>query len=123
MAYTWLLGPSGTGKSTLPLNLIVQDLDGNRPLVVIEPKDLVAEILSRIPEHRLDDVVLLDPLDDAPVGINSLHRMSGDQRSPEVLADSLFATFEALYRSGNSDGLGPRSSDSEALPDSAGRPQ
>ncbi|WP_255788312.1 type IV secretory system conjugative DNA transfer family protein [Mycobacteroides abscessus] len=111
MRHTWLLGPSGTGKSTLLLNLIVQDLEDNRPLVVIEPKDLVAEILSRIPAHRLDDVVLLDALDDAPVGINPLQRVVGDHRSPEVVADSLFATFKALYRSGNSDGLGPRSSD------------
>ncbi|WP_255799443.1 type IV secretory system conjugative DNA transfer family protein [Mycobacteroides abscessus] len=111
MRHTWLLGPSGTGKSTLLLNLIAQDLEDNRPLVVIEPKDLVAEILSRVPAHRLDDVVLLDTLDDAPVGINPLHRVAGDHRSPEVVADSLFATFKALYRSGNSDGLGPRSSD------------
>lgn len=111
MRHTWLLGPSGTGKSTLLLNLIVQDLEANRPLVVIEPKDLVAEILSRIPPHRLDDVVLLDPLDASPVGINPLHRGPGDHRSPEVVADSLFATFKALYRTGSGDGLGPRSSD------------
>jgi len=111
MRHTWLLGPSGTGKSTLLLNLIVQDLENNRPLVVIEPKDLVAEILSRIPAHRLDDVVLLDPLDTAPVGINPLHRGPGDHRSADVVADSLFATFKALYRTGSGDGLGPRSSD------------
>ncbi|SLB64844.1 type IV secretory system conjugative DNA transfer family protein [Mycobacteroides abscessus] len=111
MRHTWVLGPPGTGKSTLLLNLIGQDLEANRPVVVIEPKDLVAELLPRIPAHRAEDVVLLDALDEAPVGINPLHRVAGDHRSPEVVADSLFATFKALYRSGNSDGLGPRSSD------------
>ncbi|PVA91831.1 hypothetical protein DDK01_17890 [Mycobacteroides abscessus] len=111
MRHTWVLGPPGTGKSTLLLNLICQDLENGRPVVVIEPKDLVAELLPRIPAHRADDVVLLDALDDAPVGINPLQRVAGDSRSPEVVADSLFATFKALYRTGNSDGLGPRSSD------------
>ncbi|PVA78679.1 type IV secretory system conjugative DNA transfer family protein [Mycobacteroides abscessus] len=111
MRHTWVLGPPGTGKSTLLLNLIGQDLEANRPVVVIEPKDLVAELLPRIPAHRAEDVVLLDALDEAPVGINPLHRVAGDHRSPDVVADSLFATFKALYRSGNSDGLGPRSSD------------
>ncbi|SIF23115.1 Type IV secretory pathway, VirD4 components [Mycobacteroides abscessus subsp. abscessus] len=111
MRHTWVLGPPGTGKSTLLLNLIGQDLEANRPVVVIEPKDLVAELLPRIPAHRAEDVVLLDPLDAAPVGINPLHRGPGDHRSPEVVADSLFATFKALYRTGSGDGLGPRSSD------------
>jgi len=39
--HTWLLGPSGVGKSTILLNLIIQDLEAGRPVVVIEPKDLV----------------------------------------------------------------------------------
>lgn len=107
MRHTWVIAPNGTGKSTLLLNLIVQDLEDGLPVVVIEPKDLVTDLLARIPEHRQDDVVLLDPLDAAPVGINPLARTDGDERSPELVADGLFATFEALY----GDGLGPRSSD------------
>lgn len=107
MRHTWIIGPNGTGKSTLLLNLITQDLTDNLPVVVIEPKDLVTDLLARIPAHRQDDVVLLDPLDDAPVGINPLAKTDGDARSPELIADGLLATFEALY----GEGLGPRSSD------------
>lgn len=107
MRHTWVLGPNGTGKSTLLLNLLVQDIQAGRPVVVIEPKNLVRDVLERIPPERRDDVVLLDPLDEAPVGINPLARTPGDRRSPELVADTTFGLFEALY----GDSLGPRSSD------------
>ncbi|WP_171050123.1 type IV secretory system conjugative DNA transfer family protein [Nocardia cyriacigeorgica] len=104
MRHTWVIGPNGVGKSTLLLNLIVQDLNAGRPVVVIEPKDLVADVLARIPESRKQDVVLLDPLDEAPVGINPLAHTAG--RTPEVIADSLFGTIHAIHGD-----LGPRSAD------------
>ncbi|MGI8667503.1 MAG: type IV secretory system conjugative DNA transfer family protein [Jatrophihabitans sp.] len=104
LRHTWVLGPTGTGKSTLLLNLIHQDLLANRPVVVIEPNDLITDLLARIPESRRDDVVLLDCLDPAPVGINPLARHG---RSPELVADSLLGMFQSLY----GEGIGPRSTD------------
>lgn len=104
LRHVWVLGPNGTGKSTLLLNLIHQDLTAGRSVAVIEPKDLIAELLSRIPADRLDDVVLLDPIDTMPVGLNPL---ASHGRQPDVVADSVFALFHHLY----GDGLGPRSSD------------
>lgn len=104
LRHSWVVGPNGTGKTTLLLNLIDQDLRAGRAVVVIEPKDLIRDLLSRIPESRQDDVVLLDCTDESPVGINPLIRHG---RSPDVVADGLLATFQALY----GDGLGPRSTD------------
>ncbi len=101
-----VLGPTGVGKSTLLLNLIAQDMNAGRGLVVIEPKgDLVHEVLRRVPERRQPDVVVLDPTDEArPVGLNPL---AVNGRSPELVADSLLAVFHALYRSS----WGPRTQD------------
>jgi hypothetical protein len=107
LRHTWVIGPNGVGKSTLLLRLILQDLEADRPVVVIEPKDLIADLLARIPENRRGDIVVLDPFDEAPVGINPLDASHRHGRSPEVVADSLFGTFKAIW----GDGLGPRSAD------------
>ncbi|MGV9679319.1 type IV secretory system conjugative DNA transfer family protein [Nocardia sp. NPDC003482] len=107
LRHTWISGPSGVGKSALLLNLIVQDLEANRPVVVIEPKDLIADLLQRIPEQRKDDVVLLDPLDSAPVGLNPLDGRYRGNRTPYVVADALFGMFKSIY----GDNLGYRSED------------
>ncbi|UOT06757.1 type IV secretion system DNA-binding domain-containing protein [Rhodococcus opacus] len=102
--HVWVLGPTGTGKSTLLHSLIVQDLAAGRPLVVIEPKDLINEILAAIPHSRRRDIVVLDPLDAAPVGLNPFHDTAD---AADTVADHLFSVFQALY----GDSLGPRSSD------------
>lgn len=100
-----VLGPTGTGKSTLLLNLISQDIAAGRGVVVVEPKgDLIADVLERIPSGRLDDVVLLDPSDERPVGLNPLAR---NGRPPELLADQLLGMFRSMYESS----WGPRTND------------
>jgi len=101
-----VLGPTGTGKSTLLLNLVVQDISAGRGVVVIDPKgDLVEDVLARIPDERLDDVVVLDPADEErPVGLNVLR---GGERSPELIADQVLAVFHGLYR----ENWGPRTQD------------
>jgi hypothetical protein len=89
------IGPTGVGKSTLLLNLIAQDIESGRSVVVVEPKgDLIADILARIPPERVNDVVLIDPSDStAPVGLNPLALMG---RPPELVADQLLSVFRQL---------------------------
>ena len=72
--HCYVIGASGTGKSTLLLNLILQDIEHGEGIAVLDPHgDLIDEILGRIPEKRWGDVVLLDPSDEEyPVGFNVL---------------------------------------------------
>ena len=102
-----VLGPTGVGKSTLLGHLALADIEAGRSLVVIEPKGaLVDDILARIPKHRRDDVVVLDPADTlAPVGLNPL--AGGHGRRPEVVVDALLAVFHQLW----ADAWGPRTQD------------
>lgn len=101
-----VLGPTGTGKSTLLTNLICQDMRAGRTVVVVDPQgDLVTDVLARVTQERRDDVIVLDPADaSAPVGLNPLLTR---RRNPEVVADGLLAVFKSLY----GDALGPRSQD------------
>jgi hypothetical protein len=57
-------GLQGTGKSTLLLNLICQDMEAGHGVCVLDPKgDLSRDVLMRVPASRLQDVIVLDPLD------------------------------------------------------------
>lgn len=96
LKHLWICGPTGVGKSTLLTNLIVQDLESGRAVVVVDPKgDLVAEVLERVPAGREADVVLLDPADDQrPVGMNLL---AGAEANPELVVDQLLGVLHRLY--------------------------
>jgi Type IV secretion-system coupling protein DNA-binding domain len=92
----YVLGPTGTGKTTLLKSLIRDDLDAGRGLAVVETNgDLVHDLLDLIPPHRLADVVLLDPTDrEYAVGFNPFTG-SGDA---SLVADQLGELFQRLWK-------------------------
>jgi len=66
-----VIGPTGVGKSTLLARLVLADIAAGRGTVVIDPKgDLVTDIVARVPREHRRQVVVLDPGDAAPVGLN-----------------------------------------------------
>lgn len=99
-------GPTGAGKSTSMLQLIRADIHAGRALIVIDPKrQLVDDVLATaVPEHRIDDVVVLDPSEQRVPGFNPLDVGS---RDPDVVVDSLLAVFAAVF----AEGWGPRTQD------------
>lgn len=101
-----VIGPTGSGKSTLLAQLALADADAGHSVLVIEPKgDLVRDVLARLPEHRQDDVVLIEPGERGPVvGLNPLR---GPRTDAERRADELLSLFKRLFGSS----IGPRSSD------------
>jgi hypothetical protein len=103
--HTVLTGPTGAGKSTILRRLIAADVAAGRAIVVIDPKtNLVRDALSAISPARHDDVVVLDPAQEQPIGLNPLAQPG---RSPELIADSLLTVFKDLFPNM----FGPRTSD------------
>jgi hypothetical protein len=97
--------PTNAGKSSLLETLIAHDVRAGRSVVVIDPKsDLVHAVLGHIPPSRRDDVVLLDPTRDRPVGLNIL---ASSTTPPELMADSLLGIIRGLFPAA----FGPRTSD------------
>lgn len=105
LQHTVLLGPTGAGKSNAMLSLIMADIEAGRGVLVIDPKsDLTTEILARIPENRRADVVVIDPADKRPVGLNPL---VSKRQNPALVADGILAVLKELY----ADSWGPRTQD------------
>ena len=99
MRHTYVVGASGTGKSTLLLNLITQDMEQGEGFALLDPHgDLTAEVVSRVPEHRRKDVIIIDPSDeDFPIGFNIFHARSEAEKT--LLASDLTTTFKRLSTS------------------------
>jgi hypothetical protein len=91
----YVLGPTGTGKTSLLKNLIRDDLQQGRGLIVVDTNgDLVNELVDAIPPERVTDVVLIDPTDrEYAVGFNPF--ASGAE--PSLVADQLGELFQRLW--------------------------
>lgn len=106
LEHTHIIGPTGSGKSTAMLHLILADIQANRSVLVLDPKaDLANDVLARIPEERADDVVVIDPSEPSPCGFNPL--AFKDYGNPALLADSILSVMKEIF----SDSWGVRTSD------------
>ena len=97
--HLYMIGQTGTGKSTLLKAMIRQDIEAGKGICVIDPHGDLAEFaLSVIPKNRTDDVIYFDPGDvDRPMGLNMLEI---DPKHPEQksrVIDELFSIFDRLY--------------------------
>ncbi len=95
--HLYVLGPTGTGKSTLLLNLALQDIESGIGIGVLDPKgDLVRDLLERIPTRYQDRLVLFDPAQrERPLGLNVLDCEEESQR--ELVTDSVVTIFRKTY--------------------------
>ena len=107
-----VIGASGTGKSTLLLNMIAQDMEAGDGVAVLDPHgDLIDAVLRLVPPERIDDVILLDPSDDEfPIAFNVLSAHSAMEK--DLLASDLVAVFRRLcHELGRSNERGARECD------------
>ncbi len=95
--HMYVLGKSGTGKSTLLRNMIIQDIRNGEGLAVIDPHgDLFGYILDYIPQERIEDVVIFDPSDISyPVAFNVFELMNPDQKG--LVASGIVEVFRKRF--------------------------
>ena len=78
LLHLYLVGMTGTGKSTLLENMVQQDVTGGRGFCLIDPHGDLAEQVHKslsVPHHYWD---VADP--DCPLGYNPLARVSEEYR-------------------------------------------
>lgn len=102
--HIYIVGKSGTGKSTLIENMAVNDVMAGRGVIVIDPHgELADKVLSCIPDERINDVVVFDPSDrEFPVAFNLLERVDDDFKS--IVASGFVGIFKKIF----GDSWGPR---------------
>ncbi len=98
---TYIIGTTGTGKSTLLKNIIYQDMHQDREhgLMVLDPHgDLIDELLELVPKDRLKDVILFDPMDmEYPFGLNLLDCDRSDPHQVRWVVSTVMGTLERLF--------------------------
>lgn len=93
----YIIGKSGTGKTSLIANMVLQDILNGKGVAIIDPHgDVVEEIVERIPENRAKDTIYFNPADmDHPVGFNVLE--VPDARYKHLIASDLMGIFTKIW--------------------------
>lgn len=111
---TYVIGTTGTGKTTVLLNMILQDIEatheyGYDGICVLDPHgDFTNDLLERIPDDRVGDVILFDPTDsDFPYGLNLFDCNKDDPRERDRVVSTVIDTLYKLFSSS----WGPRMED------------
>ena len=96
-SHIYVIGKTGTGKSTLLETMALQDLEQGNGFALIDPHgDLVERIATRVPASRQEDVVYLNAADPSqPYGYNPLRHVRAD-RIP-LAASGLMEVFKKLW--------------------------
>lgn len=93
----YVIGKTGTGKTTMLDNMAVQDIQAGHGVGIIDPHgEFVERMLEFIPKERIDDVVYFNPDDkEFPVAFNIMEKVRDDQRP--LVAAGLMGVFKKLW--------------------------
>jgi hypothetical protein len=106
--HMYIIGKTGTGKTELLKDLIMQDIESGKGVCFMDPHgDAVRDILKLIPPERAEDVIYFNPADtDRPMGLNLLEAKTEDQKhfAATAVINMMYKLFDP-YKTGI---VGPR---------------
>ncbi len=106
--HLYVIGATGTGKSTLLKSLILQDIEAGEGIVVLDPHgDLAEDIALAIPLERKQDLIYADAADEQGQFAISLLPDTADGADFEIAADMLVSIFKDDLYSGVKEAFGP----------------
>ncbi|TSC82201.1 MAG: hypothetical protein G01um101420_505 [Parcubacteria group bacterium Gr01-1014_20] len=97
--HVYIVGQTGTGKSTLMTNMVIDDIKKGNGVAMIDPHgDLVEDALKHIPRHRIEDVIYFDPSDlDRPLGLNMLDYNFDRPEEKTFIVNEMQGIFNKLF--------------------------
>lgn len=95
--HMYVIGRTGMGKTSMLLNMALNDINGGEGVCFIDPHgDAVESLLDCIPASRIDDVIYINPADtDYPIPMNVLERTRPEQE--HLLVSGVIAVFRKVY--------------------------
>jgi Type IV secretion-system coupling protein DNA-binding domain len=102
--HIYVIGKTGTGKSTLLLNMAISDIQRGNGICLIDPHgDIAEKILDYVPNEKIRDVIYFNPADETyVVSFNPLQNIKEEQQ--HLMIAGLLATFKKIW----ADSWGPR---------------
>ncbi|MBI2056133.1 MAG: DUF87 domain-containing protein [Candidatus Sungbacteria bacterium] len=97
--HLYIIGQTGTGKTSFMKTLIQQDIMEGRGVCYIDPHGQdIEDILAMIPRHRAQDVIYFNPGDiERPMGLNFLEYDTNFPEQKTFIVNELFSIFQKLY--------------------------
>ncbi len=97
--HIYVIGQTGTGKSTLLVNMVTSDIKKGEGLAIIDPHgELVESIIALVPEERAKDVIVFDPSDlDNPLGLNMLEYNPDRPEEKTFIVNEMQSIFNKLF--------------------------
>ncbi len=95
--HIYIVGKTGTGKSTLIKNMVVSDIRDGHGIALVDPHgDLAEDILNFIPEERIEDVIYFNPADlEYPIPFNPLE--TGHPDYHHLMTSGLISVFKKIW--------------------------
>ncbi|MBI3273685.1 MAG: type IV secretory system conjugative DNA transfer family protein [Candidatus Colwellbacteria bacterium] len=97
--HLYIIGQTGTGKTTFMEGMIAQDIQNGKGVAIIDPHgELIDRLLGIIPRHRYQEVVYFNPGDVAyPMGLNMLEYDPNYPEQKTFIVNELLSIFDKLY--------------------------
>lgn len=102
--HMYIIGATGTGKSTVILSMVNQDLINGKGVCLIDPHgDLAEAAIHCIPQNRINDLIYFNPFDiKYPIGVNLLELTPGLDEDDlliekEFITESVISLFRKVF--------------------------
>ena len=105
--HIYIIGKTGTGKTELLRDMILQDIRAGKGVCLIDPHDLAEDLLAYIPPERAEDVIYFDPSDtERPMGLNLLEAETEEEQY--FITSAIINLMYKLYDPYKTGIIGPR---------------
>lgn len=97
LRHLYVIGKSGTGKSSLFVSMVSQDIANGFGVAVLDPHgETIERVMERIPDNRVEDVIYFDPSDiERPIGLNLLE--IDDPTQKNLMASALVSAIKQHF--------------------------